>query len=170
VLDPASPLDGLHVPPLHANPGVTLRELRGLALTALHGPATMLPGLPERLGCARVAGGTAIWTAPSQWLLLHAPDAPPDVPAEHRTELTGARCILEVTGSRVREALATMLPIDLHPRAFGPDAAAATLAAHIPVLLWRNGEAFRIACYRSYGRALAEALIAASRGRGLAMA
>ena len=135
MLDPASPLEGLHAPPPHDNPGVTPRELRGLALTALHGAATMLPGLPQRLGYARVACGTAIWLAPGQWLVLHAPDATPDVSVEHRTDLTGARCILEVAGPRVREVLATMLPLDLHPRAFRPDAAAATLAAHIPVLL-----------------------------------
>ncbi len=163
----ASPLDGFAAPPPAGEQGVTVQELRRLAVTMLHGPAMLLPGLPQRPGAARLAAGTALWMAPGQWLLLHAPDAPPPVPAAQRTALGGSRCILEVAGPRAGEALATLLPIDLHPRVFGEDAAAATVAAHVPVLLWREGAAFRLACYRSYGMALAEALVAAGRGRGL---
>ena len=147
--------------------GLTLREITGLGVTALHGRPDPLPGLPQGPGSATLPQGVAIWTAPGQWLLLHAPEAPPQVAEAHRTGLTGARRILEVGGPRVREALATLLPIDLHPAAFGEDAAAATIAAHIPVLVWRNGEAFRIACYRSYGESLRAALATAGRGRGL---
>lgn len=166
LLAPASPLAGLVAPPALASPGVTLREVRGLGLTALHGPPDLLPGLPSAPGCAELPQGTAVWTGPGQWLLL---GAAPALGAAHRTDLTGARCILELAGPRAREALATLLPIDLHPRAFPDGAAAATQAAHVPVLVWRQGEAFRIACYRSYGLALAEALIAAGRGRDLAL-
>ena len=147
--------------------GVTLREITGLAVTALHGRPDPLLGLPQGPGSAALPHGTAIWTAPGQWLLLHAPDAPPPVAEAHRTSLTGARRILEVAGPSAREALATLLPIDLHPSAFGENAAAATIAAHIPVLVWRDGEAFRIACDRSYGESLREALVVAGRGRGL---
>ena len=50
------------------------------------------------------------------------------------------------------------------------NAAAATIAAHIPVLVWRDGEAFRIACYRSYGESLREALVVAGRGRAMVTA
>jgi sarcosine oxidase subunit gamma len=147
------------------SPGVTLREITGLGVTALHGRPDPLPGLPQGPGSASLPQGTAIWTAPGQWLLLHAPDATPPVDDSHRTDLTGARRILELGGPRAREALATLLPIDLHPAAFGDQAAAATIAAHIPVLVWRDGEAFRIACYRSYGESLREALLVAGRGR-----
>jgi heterotetrameric sarcosine oxidase gamma subunit len=147
------------------SPGVTLREITGLGVTALHGRPDPLPGLPQGPGSASLPQGTAIWTAPGQWLLLHAPGARLPVAEGHRTDLTGARRILEIAGPRAREALATLLPIDLHPAAFGDQAAAATIAAHIPVLVWRDGEAFRIACYRSYGESLREALLVAGRGR-----
>lgn len=168
-LPAASPLEGLAAPPPADPPGVTLRELRGLGVTALHGPSDLLSGLPQFPGCREMPAGTAIWTGPGQWILLHDPMVPPPVDAQRRTDLAGARCILEVAGPRARETLATLLPIDLHPRAFAEGAATATIAAHVPVLIWRAAGAFRIACHRSYGQALAEALIAAGRGRGLAM-
>ena len=165
---PASPIEGLPaVPPPAGTPGVTLREIRGLAVTALHGPADLLPGLPQAPGRASLPEGTAIWTSPGQWILLHAPGAAPPVAPRHRTDLTGARCILELAGPRARETLQTLLPIDLHPRAFGETAAAGTVAAHIGVLVWREGDAFRVACFRSFGLALAEAIVAAGRGRDL---
>ncbi|MDO9499890.1 sarcosine oxidase subunit gamma family protein [Falsiroseomonas sp.] len=145
-------------------------ELRGftaIGATALHGPATMLPGLPQRPGWVAVAGATAIWAAPGTWLCLHAPGAVLPVADAHRTEVDGSRAVLELTGRSVREALATILALDLHPRAFPHGAAAATLAAQVPLLIWRDGEAFRLACARSYGESLRAALRAAGRGRGL---
>ncbi|MGG5886987.1 sarcosine oxidase subunit gamma [Falsiroseomonas sp. HC035] len=146
---------------------LTLREVHGLDLTALHGPPDLLPGLPQRPGWVAQDGSTILWTAPRQWLVLHAPGAAPAVPEAHRTPLHGARCILELTGPRAAELLATLLPIDLHPRAFPPGAAAATLGAHVPLLVWRVEAGFRLACYRSYGQSLQQALVAAGRGRGL---
>jgi len=152
--------------PLLATPGLVLRELPGLRLTALHGPADLLPGLPDRPASATLAHGCVLWVAPGQWLLLGAP--PAALPATHWTDLTGSRSLFELAGPRAREALATLLPIDLHPREFGAEAAAATIAAHIPLLVWRAGEAFRLACARSYGQALAEVLLVAARGRDAA--
>jgi sarcosine oxidase subunit gamma len=148
---------------------VTLREVNHLDLTALHGSPELLPGLPQRPGWVELDGATILWTAPRQWLALHAPGAPPQVPEAHRTTLTGARRILELAGPRAAETLATLLPIDLHPRAFPPGAAAATLGAHVPLLVWRAAAGFRLACYRSFGQSLWEALVAAGHGRGLAV-
>ncbi|NKC30529.1 aminomethyltransferase family protein [Falsiroseomonas selenitidurans] len=160
-------LEGLRAPPAPAAPRVTLRELTGCTLTALHGPQGLLAGLPQRPGWAALPGGTAIWTAPGQWLWM---GVPPPVPPAHATPLNGARCLLELDGPLATELLATLLPIDLHRRAFPHGAAAATQGAHVPLLVWRAANAFRLACYRSYGLALAGALVAAGRGRALAYA
>jgi sarcosine oxidase subunit gamma len=146
---------------------LALRPFTAIGATALHGPATMLPGLPQRPGWAAVAGGTAIWTAPGTWLWLHAPGAVLPVAEAQRTAMDGSRAVFELAGPLAREALATILAIDLHPRAFPHGAAAATLAAQVPLLIWRDGEAFRLACARSYGEALRATLRAAGRGRGL---
>ncbi|MBY0337306.1 MAG: hypothetical protein K2X11_11875 [Acetobacteraceae bacterium] len=165
MLDAASPLAGLETPPAATEVGVTLRELSGLAATMLRGGEG--EGLPGPGGALELAWGTALWAAPGQWLLLHASGTVPPFPAARLTPLHGARCVLEVAGPRAAEALATLLPIDLGPRAFGPQAAAATVAAHVPVTVWRSGEAFRVSCYRSFALSLAEALLAAGRGRGV---
>lgn len=62
--------------------------------------------------------------------------------------------ILRITGPRVRETLAKILPLDLHPRAFVPGDVAATLASHVGATLWRLEDAgdspvFEIAVFRS---------------------
>lgn len=43
---------------------------------------------------------------------------------------------LRLTGPGVRETLAKLIPIDLHPRAFTIGQVAETIAAHMGVLLW----------------------------------
>ncbi len=67
----------------------------------------------------------------------------------------GSYEILRLTGSRVRDALAKLVPLDLHPRAFIPGAAASTVAAHVPLTLWRREDhsglpVFELAIPRSY--------------------
>ena len=63
--------------------------------------------------------------------------------------------ILRVTGPRLRDTLAKILPIDLHERAFAPGDVAATNASHVNVTLWRLADAsdgspvFEIAMFRS---------------------
>ena len=53
----------------------------------------------------------------------------------------GGCALLRLSGPRIREALAKMLPIDLHPRSFAIGAAASTVAAHIALTLWRREDA-----------------------------
>lgn len=72
-------------------------------------------------------------------------------------DLTDSRVVLEVSGPRIRDALAKLLPIDLHPTAFRPGDVAATSASHIGVTLWRTADArtadppqYRLAVARSY--------------------
>src|SRR5262249_16681141 len=64
-------------------------------------------------------------------------------------EVSHGRTLFALTGSRVREALAKGVPIDLHASVFRPGDAASTLVAHIPVNLWqvahRPGHEFAIA-------------------------
>ncbi|WBO60669.1 hypothetical protein GT370_07860 [Acidocella sp. MX-AZ03] len=59
-----------------------------------------------------------------------------------------------------------LLPIDI--ARFAPDDVAITLAAHIGVRVWREGEHFILACLRSYAGALHHALMQAAEhsGRG----
>jgi heterotetrameric sarcosine oxidase gamma subunit len=69
---------------------------------------------------------------------------------------------LRICGPGTREALAKLIPIDLHPSAFPPDATALTLAGHISVQIWNTPNGFELSCFRSYTETLYEALIEAS--------
>jgi sarcosine oxidase subunit gamma len=63
----------------------------------------------------------------------------------------------------VRDALAKLVPIDLHPKNFTPDSTALTLAAHISVQIWQTADgAYNLACFRSFAEDLYHALTAAA--------
>jgi heterotetrameric sarcosine oxidase gamma subunit len=74
--------------------------------------------------------------------------------------------VLRLVGGKVRDTLAKLVPLDVHPRAFKQGDVASTVASHIGITLWRlddaaNGRpAFEIAVFRSlagsFGHALAQ--------------
>lgn len=72
--------------------------------------------------------------------------------------------ILRLSGPSVRDALAKLIPVDLHPQAFHVNDAASTVAAHIGLTLWRcedlvEGHAvFELACFRSFSACLVRSL------------
>jgi sarcosine oxidase subunit gamma len=62
--------------------------------------------------------------------------------------------ILRMTGPKLRETLAKILPLDLHPHCFAAGDVASTLASHVGATLWRLEDAddspvFEIAVFRS---------------------
>ena len=77
---------------------------------------------------------------------------------------TGGYAILQVSGPKVRDALAKMIPIDLHERTFSPGAVASTSVAHMAITLWRLQDApgahalFEIAIPRSLAVSFAHLL------------
>jgi methylglutamate dehydrogenase subunit D len=67
--------------------------------------------------------------------------------------------ILRMTGPKLREALAKILPLDLHPRGFVPGDVASTIASHVGATLWRLEDTddcpvFEIAVFRSLAGSL----------------
>ena len=122
-------------------------------------------GLPK----AGLRTGNILWNGPNAWLVL-------DVEAPALGARTGGRVtdqsdglfLFSISGPYAREILKRLVPIDLHETAFAPDAVAITHAAHIGVRIWREGDAFILACFRSFApslhHALAEAEAPAARG------
>jgi heterotetrameric sarcosine oxidase gamma subunit len=53
------------------------------------------------------------------------------------TDQSDAYVILGLAGPKVREALAKLIPIDIHPRTFQAGAVAQTLCGYVNVMLWR---------------------------------
>jgi heterotetrameric sarcosine oxidase gamma subunit len=82
---------------------------------------------------------------------------------------------LRLTGPKLRDTLAKMLPIDLHERAFAPGEVAVTMAMHVGVTLWRLQDAgdgmpvFEITMFRSLAASLWHGLAASAAEFGLIM-
>lgn len=53
------------------------------------------------------------------------------------SEQSSGYVVLRLSGPKLYDTLAKLLPIDLHPGEFSPGRAASTLAAHMPVTVWR---------------------------------
>jgi sarcosine oxidase subunit gamma len=148
------------------------RSITGIAafqdcFTALQDAlGVLLPG-PNRQ--ARHDNILYLWAGPETWLAISEDDPDFDLNLAKRcnglaavTDQSDGRVIVQIKGPNVREALAKLLPIDLHRSVFPPDATALTLAAHIPVQIWQSAEdVFELACFRSYAETLYEALMQA---------
>ena len=94
---------------------------------------------------------------PDRWLAVREAASPPLFALE--LELAGlaavcdqgdAYAVFAVAGPAARRVLAKGAPVDLDPGVFGLDSVAATLVAHMGVILWRTEDGFRIAVFRSY--------------------
>ena len=72
----------------------------------------------------------------------------------------------------MRDALAKLIPIDVHPRAFEVGDVASTVASHIGVTLWRVADqpdaapVFEIIMFRSLARSFWHALTEAAAEYG----
>jgi heterotetrameric sarcosine oxidase gamma subunit len=113
------------------------RSARGAVAFAATGPGTWL--------ATREEGGTAFAASLIESIGDIASVA----------DQSSGYAILRVTGPKLRDTLAKILPIDLHERAFAPGAVASTNASHVGVTLWRLENAgdgspvFEIAMFRS---------------------
>lgn len=108
-----------------------------------------------------------VWTAPTQWQVQRA--GRQDLLAQLDAvvgdaagliDLSDASVVLRLGGAGAREVLARLLPIDLHPRAFGPTSAARSYAAHMTVQVRQLDVAptYELACAGSYAGSLWRAL------------
>jgi methylglutamate dehydrogenase subunit D len=119
-----------------------------------------LPGGTRRISAAGVA---VAGVGPDRWLVSceNAGNAFSSTlksavgDAASVVDQSDAYAVIRLAGGTLRETLAKLVPIDLHPRAFGVGCVAGTLLGHIGALLWRladgaEGEAvFEVAVDRS---------------------
>jgi methylglutamate dehydrogenase subunit D len=126
-------------------------------------------------------GSTAfVWAGPGHWLAVAESDDSLTFEASLRARLhdcasicgqSDGRAIIRISGPNARDALAKIVPIDLHPREFGPGHAAVTLAGHMGVHLWQIDAvpSYDIAVFRSLAAALWQWLIDSSLEFGIAV-
>lgn len=132
--------------------GVRIREIKntaGLAIVARKGRSADVAAVLSRhvgstvIDAAKRASGNGLaisGTGPGQWLAMAEPTAAGTLLDALRGALDGlaavtdqgdGRVILEVSGSRARDALAKGIAVDLDPAAFKVEDLAQTSASHI---------------------------------------
>lgn len=129
--------------------------------------------LPWHPGTLAVEGCQVVWTGPGRWLVFSDRHIEPMLreragAAASVADQSDSRVVLRLDGSRVRDVLAKGVAIDLHRSAFAVGISAATLAAHIPVLLWReDDDGFALAIPRSFLGSFVEWLTESAAEYGL---
>jgi sarcosine oxidase subunit gamma len=137
--------------------------------------------VPATPRCVFGRSASVAWSGPGQWLVM-AQGADIEAARERTAAaITGAAALVEqsdsrvrtsLSGPRVRDALAKLVSIDLHPGVFGIGGAAMTAIAHIPLHIWRchdeGGNAvFEIAAPQSYAGSLWHHIVVAAAEYGL---
>lgn len=167
-------------------PGVQVRERHiGLlaSVIARRGAAPAAAAAIERLPDR--AALTVLGVGPGHWWIESAASARSADDLQTMFEgvasvfdLTDSRVVFELGGPRIRDTLAKMLPIDLHPSVFRPGDVAVTIASHIGVTLWRTSDPpstdtqtadapqYRLAVARSYAASFWRGFVASAAEYG----
>jgi len=153
-------------------PGVVIEERQGLGLAtvaARKGRAAALKAaiadaygvdLPDDSRAVPGPNVTFVGYGPGQWLAVSETLSSDALARDLANRLKGlasisdqhgGRTVLRVSGPRARDVLEKGLPIDLHPRVFGPGSAATTAIALMGVQLWQVDDApsYELAIFRS---------------------
>ena len=109
--------------------------------------------VPGRLTMA--GGEMLLWSGPERFLVVRdggAAGLAQELAAlldglAYVAEVSSSRSVLRVCGEGAAEWLTRLVPIDLHPRVFAVGSVALTIAAHVPIQIWRPDEdSFLLAC------------------------
>jgi heterotetrameric sarcosine oxidase gamma subunit len=130
--------------------GATLALAAGVA--AAPGPGASATG----------PGGTLLRVEPLKWLLIsesEITDPPVDTADGTVLELSHARTVIHVTGPKVLDLMARMVPIDLRLKNFPEGSVTNTALHHLGVTILARDGGFDILVLRSFGLAIWEILI-----------
>ena len=172
-LHPGSALAGLALPGRYGKggePGIVITERSGLGLATVAArkgapvraavKASYRVDLPDDSTVVQGPEVSFVGYGPGQWLAVSESLANEALARDlgHRlkglasiSDQSGGRTVLRLSGPRARDVLAKGLPIDLHPRAFGPGSTATSTISLMGVQLWQVDDApsYDIALFRS---------------------
>jgi methylglutamate dehydrogenase subunit D len=143
-----------------------------LASAAKQAFGVALPDVPRM---ARGQSISFLWSGHQHWLAVADQ---PDLLSRLRANLgafaslsdqSDSRVILELSGPAARQALAKLVPIDLHPRAFRPNDTALTLFSHIAGQITQIDDAptYELMAPRSFAESFVHDVLAAGAGFGI---
>ena len=135
----------------------------------------VLPNEPKVVRGDRVS---FLWAGRHQWLAVAAEEEAGGFLGELRTvvhaaaslsDQSDARFAVTVTGLKVRDALAKLVPIDLHPAVFRHGQTALTLFGHMGGQITHVDElpTFELMVFRGFAQSLWHALLAAGAEFGI---
>ena len=194
-LVPRAPFSGLG-PSAGTGTGIIATDRDGLGLATVsvrngQGPALsrhvkerfglVLPNGPRR---AAVGGISFAGTGPGVWLAAQesggnefAAALEAEIgPMAAVTDQSDGYAVLRLAGPRLRDALAKIVPLDVHAGAFERGDVASTVAWHMGVTLWRLEDAadgspvFEFAVFRSLAGSFGHALALSAAEFGLCVA
>ncbi len=169
-----SAFDGVIVPGRYGNTdgaaGVVVSERKDLGLASIDvrkgQEAALKSAVQAAYGVDLPDGATVkqgkdvsfIGTGPGQWIaaseVLGNEALADDLAAKLKSfasvvDQSSSRAVLRVGGDRARDTLAKGFAIDLDPRVFPQEASATGNISHMGVLVWRSGDDYDIALFRS---------------------
>ncbi|MEI9418489.1 sarcosine oxidase subunit gamma [Mesorhizobium sp. Cs1321R2N1] len=122
---------------------------------------------------------TLLWSGADQFLALTQTDhRPVDAvrsalgSAASVSDQSDGRCLIQLSGPRVRDVLAKVSSLDLHPETFPIGAAAATSIDHTAVNVWRESDAadasavFNILTFASFAESIWHVILVAAAEYG----
>ncbi len=165
---------------------VTIREdgLRGMislrgdmSLAKLKSVCTGLTGVAFPAQGQAISDGAQglAWMSPDEVLVMVAHDAVDDALAKIAKALNGqhhlavnvsdARAVLIIEGPYVRDVIAKLAPVDLHPDAFGPGSFRRSRLGQVAAAFWmRDDHSVAVICFRSVADYAFDLLKAAAKG------
>ena len=116
--------------------------------------------VPEQRMCTTQGEHGIAWMSPDELLIMcaygevHArlADLQGKLAKSHAlaVNVSDARAVFQVTGPHVREVVAKLAPVDMHPDHFKPGMFRRTRFAQVPAAFWMEDEAtVQIICFRS---------------------
>ena len=133
---------------------------------------------PAKPKAVRAGDALLVWSGADQFLVF-APRGTTPLAAQLAAALgdaasvsdqSDARCLLSVSGPRVRDMLVKLTSLDLDDAVFPAGSAASTLVDHANVGFWRcpqDPSAYRILCLTSYAGSLWHAVVEAGAEFGV---
>lgn len=131
--------------------------------------------LPEQGHCATEGSSGIAWMSPDELLIMCDYDTALDRLADLRGKLakhhalavnvSDARAVFQVTGPHVREVMAKLCPVDMHPDHFNGTMFRRTRLAQVPAAFWMpDAETVQIICFRSVAQYVFDVLNVAAQG------
>ena len=148
---------------IRESPRFALVQIAALSADFEKGLKSVVGPLPKSVGTAKLhEGRTLLRVGPSQFWVIGAADDDIAAALSGRgaiTPLSHSRTRIALAGVPAREVLASLVPLDFHPKAFGPGSFAMTGLHHTPVLIHCTGKAsFDIYALRTFAVSVWDAI------------